>query len=603
MPGPDSTPITPDTAGSERVNHGRALRRLLDFARGHWRIALLQLTLAVAGTALILVFPGVVQWFLDDIIPHRDLDGLWRAAGLALGAFLLREVLFYARTRVNTVFEQRMILDLRGQLHRKIAHLPVGWFDRQNTGDILTRMADDVPATQRVILEGIEQGATATMQIVITAVMMFLTDWKLAAVVMLPTPLIAAGGWMYARWVAPRSTQAREAASGLNSMLHDTITGIRQIKSFTYEDEKQEDFRRASEHLRRKQTHLMNAWAIYSPTMTFLGNAGLVLLLTAGAWWCIQGTMKPGELMKFLLLVGFLYEPIARLHGVNQTLLNGLAAAKRVFAILDLGGAEDLTTGREAKNVRGAIAFDAVTFGYAEDKPALRGVSLQVQPLQTVAIVGATGSGKSTLFQLLNRFYEPQTGRITLDELPLGDYSKASLRDAIAYVTQDAFLFAGSVRENLLLGKTHATDEELWKALELACADEFVHAMKLGLDAEVGERGVMLSGGERQRLAMARAFLKDAPILLLDEATSAVDTKSEQLIQDALARLRSNRTCLIIAHRLSTVIEADQIYVMRHGEVLAHGRHEDLLRTCPYYAELAALAFDPSSGAAALPQS
>ena len=575
------------------------LQRLLSFATRHWRIAAWQLGLAILGTLLILVFPGVVQWFIDDIIPNHRTQAVWTAGGLAIAAFVVREMLFYARTRVNCEFEQRMITDLRGQLHRKIVRLPVGWFDRQSTGDILTRMADDVPSTQRVILEGIEQGVTAVLQMCITAVMMFVSDWRLALIILAPTPLIAAGGWIYSRWVAPRSTLAREATSALNSTLHDTIAGIRQVKSYTAEDLKQQDFLNASNLLRKRQTHLMAAWAFYSPSMTLLGNVGLVLLLMTGAWWCIDGGMTAGELMKFLLLVGFLYEPIARLHGVNQTLQNGLSAARRVFEILDRDDAEDLEDGSPAANIKGDVRFENITFAYNKGKPVLRNVSLEVPARQTIAIVGATGSGKTTLFQLLARFYDAEQGQITLDGKPLQEYAKAALRQTLSYVTQDAFLFAGTIRGNLLLGCPSATEEQLWEALRLASAEDFVRAKTDGLDSQVGERGVMLSGGERQRIAMARAFLKDAPILLLDEATSAVDTKSEHAIQAALDALRKDRTCMVIAHRLSTVIAADQIYVLRLGEIVAHGSHEELLKSSPYYAELAALAFENTAHATA----
>ena len=550
-----------------------------------------QLVLAVLGTSLILVFPSVVQWFIDDIIPNKRLDQLYKAAGLAAAAFALRELLFAFRTKLNTVFEQRMIFDLRGQLHRKVAHLPVAWFDKQSTGDIMTRMADDVPATQRVILEGIEQGVTSILQIIISAVMMFFTNWQLALFVMIPTPWIAAGGFIFARWVAPRAKQAKEASSRMNSLLHDTVTGIRQIKSYTAEDEKQRDFNAASDHLRRAQTRLMSAWAVYSPLMTFFGSMGLVLLLGVGAYGCIHDKWSLGELLKFIFLIGFFFEPISRLHGVNQTLASGLASARRVFEVLDEGGEEDLMNGCALERTEGAIAFKNVTFGYG-GRPVIHDVNLRVEPRQTVAIVGATGSGKSTLFQLLTRFYDTQQGDINIDGVPVTEYSRVSLRDSIGYVTQDAFLFAGTVRENLRMGKPDATDEELWAALKHACADEFVQGMDDKLDAEVGERGVRLSGGERQRIAIARAFLKNAPILLLDEATSAVDTKSEHLIQEAINELRQNRTCLVIAHRLSTVVAADQIYVMRLGRILAHGRHHELVQSCPYYAELAALAFD-----------
>ncbi len=574
-----------------------ALRRIFVFARAHWRMAALQLILAVAGTSLILVFPSVVQWFIDDIIPNKKLEMLWQAAGLAAGAFALRELLFSFRTRLNSVFEQRMIFDLRGQLHRKVAHMPAAWFDKQSTGDIMTRMADDVPATLRVILEGIEQGVTAVLQILISGVMMFVTNWQLALFVMLPTPWIAAGGWIFARWVSPRTKEAREVSSQMNSLLHDTVTGIRQIKSYSAEEKKQADFNAMSNVLRVAQTRLMAAWSVYHPLMSFLGSLGLVGLLAAGAYGCIQSWWSMGELLKFIFLIGFFFEPISRLHGVNQTLVGGLASATRVFEVLDLPGDEDLTAGRKLEHAEGRIAFENVCFGYGE-REVLHDITMKVEPRQTVAIVGATGSGKSTVFQLLTRFYDPKQGRIVLDGHATTDYSRASLRAAIGYVTQDTFLFAGTIADNLRLAKPDATDAQMWNALQHACADEFVRRLDKQLDAEVGERGVRLSGGERQRLAIARAFLKDAPILLLDEATSAVDVKSEHLIQQALRELRVNRTCLIIAHRLSTVIEADVIHVLVQGRILASGTHAELLKNCGYYREMAALAFEERAVAA-----
>lgn len=579
-----------------------ALRRIFEFARAHWRMAALQLLLAVSGTSLILVFPSVVQWFIDDIIPNKKVDQLGQAAGLAAGAFALRELLFAFRTRLNSIFEQRMISDLRGQLHRKVAHMPTTWFDKQSTGDIMTRMADDVPATQRVILEGIEQGVTAVMQIIISGVMMFLTNWQLALFVMIPTPWIAAGGWIFARWVQPRTKEAREASSRMNSLLHDTVIGIRQIKSYSAEEEKQRDFNQASDALRVAQTRLMAAWSVYHPLMSFLGSMGLVGLLAAGAYGCIHAWWSVGELLKFIFLIGFFFEPISRLHGVNQTLVGGLTSATRVFEILDLPGHEDLEAGHRLTKVEGSITYEHVHFGYS-GRQVLHDISFHVAPRQTVAIVGATGSGKSTVFQLLTRFYDPEQGRITLDGYDTTACSRASLRAAIGYVTQDTFLFAGTIRDNLRLARQDATDADMWAALRHACAEDFVRRLDRQLDAEVGERGVRLSGGERQRLAIARAFLKDAPILLLDEATSAVDVKSEHLIQQALTQLRANRTCLIIAHRLSTVVEADVIHVLVQGRIIASGTHAELLESCGYYREMAALAFEGPPESAPLPHS
>jgi len=330
---------------------------------------------------------------------------------------------------------------------------------------------------------------------------------------------------------------------------------------------------------------------VYGPGMGFLGDTGLILLMGFGSYWCIREELSIGQLAQFLLFIGMLYEPMGRLHGINQTVQTGLASAKRIFEILQTEGAEDLREGKVIQEVKGDIRFEKVSFRYDQSRPTLTDVTVTIRPQQTVAIVGATGAGKSTLFQLLTRFYEPESGAILLDGESLSILNKASLRDQIGYVTQESYLFDQTIRENLKLGKADATDEEIWRALKMACASEFVERLDGRLDARVGERGGRLSGGEKQRISIARAFLKNAPILLLDEATSAVDNKSEKLIQQAIDQLRQNRTCLVIAHRLSTVINADCIYVMKQGQVMASGTHQQLLLESEYYAELAKLSF------------
>ncbi|WP_166443097.1 ABC transporter ATP-binding protein [Phragmitibacter flavus] len=555
-----------------------------------WRVGA-GLAMAIAGTLLGYVFPGLTQWFLDDIIPNRKVSAIMGVSLLGLAAFGLRQVFYSIRTLANNAFELRMTYDLRSELHHKIQHLPLKWFDRQSTGDILTRMADDVPATQRIIIDSVDQGVPAVLQIVLTASVMFWLHPKLALITLLPVPFIIMGGWIYAKWVSPRATQAREAASGLNSILHDNVAGIRQIKSYTLEDETQQDFDKSSSHFRAQQTKLQKAWAVYGPGMGFFGDTGLILLMGFGSYWCIQEELSIGQLAQFLLFIGMLYEPMGRLHGINQTVQTGLASAKRIFEVLQTEGAEELEQGETLTNVRGEIRFEKVSFRYDENRPTLNNVSILIEPQQTVAIVGATGAGKSTLFQLLTRFYDPESGDIFLDGESITRFSKSSLRDSLGYVTQESYLFNQTIRENLKLGNPNATDEELWHALSQACASDFVQRMEGGLDAMVGERGGRLSGGEKQRISIARAFLKNAPILLLDEATSAVDNKSEKLIQQAIDQLRHNRTCLVIAHRLSTIINAHQIYVMKQGEVVAHGTHTQLLAENGYYAELAKLSF------------
>ncbi|HYB99375.1 MAG TPA: ABC transporter ATP-binding protein [Candidatus Limnocylindrales bacterium] len=555
-----------------------------------WRVAA-GLGMAAAGTGLGFVFPGVTRWFLDDIIPSGDVSRIFPAVGVALGAMALRQLFYALRTLGNNAFELRMTYDLRSCLHDKIQHLPLKWFDKQTTGDILMRMSTDVPATQRVIIEGIDQTVPALLQIVITSGVMIYLHPTLALVTMIPVPFIAAGGWIYSRWVQPRADEARESAGSLSALLHDNIAGIHQIKTYTLEPEKQHAFDKSSMAYRRQQTRLQRAWAIYGPSMGFLGDMGLLLLIGFGSYWCISREITVGQLVQFLMLLAMLYEPIGRLHTLSTSFLNGLVAAPRVFEIIHMEESEDLQSGRHLEHVTGEIRFEKVNFRYDQRRPILTDLDMLVKPQHTVAIVGATGAGKSTIFQLLTRLYEPDSGEIYLDGVPTREYSKASLRDNIGYVSQDSYMFNTTVRENLLLGKFEATDEELWEALRMASAADFVERLEGKLDAEVGERGSHLSGGERQRLSIARAFLKNAPILLLDEATSAVDAKSEKLIQSALRKLRQNRTCLIIAHRLSTIRDADQIYVLRHGQVLAHGTHEELIRSNDYYAELARISF------------
>ncbi len=562
-------------------------RRLLALAWPHRGPALGVVLLACLGTALVVVFPHAVQHALDEVIPARDVSAAWRVCAWLAGAFLLRDLLAALRGRLAGVFEQRMIHALRGRLHEQIARLPLSAFQRHRTGDLLTRLADDVPAAQRAVQEGVEQGLTAVLQIVVCAGVLFATQAYYACIVLLPVPLLAAGGWLFARLLAPRARRARAATGRLGALLHETITGIRLVKSLRAERERQRAFATLSTEAGREQRRLASAWAVYSPLMCLLGSLGLVLLLGTGVQGILNGDLTQGKLLKLILLLGFFYEPMARLHGVNQTLSNGLAAAARVFEILDTETPEPVAPSA-APPARGEIEQHGGGFGPTPEWPGLHGLSLHLPAGQTAALVGVSGCGKSTLLDLIAGLAEPQTGTLLLDGVPA---DAAARRAQTAYVMQDAFLFSGSLRDNLRLARPDADDATLWAALRQASAEEFVRARPEGLDLELGERGARLSGGERQRLALARAFLQDAPVLLLDEATSAVDAESERRLQDALAAFGLNRTCLIVSHRLATVTRADVIHVMSGGRLIASGRHGELLESCPHYRHLASLAF------------
>lgn len=558
--------------------------------RYKWR-ALGTFLLAVACTALVLVLPGVTKEFTDVVIPNGQHDRIVGLAALAIGAILVRQALFTARSLFNNAFEQRVVHDLRRQLYDKIQRLPMRWFDNQPTGDVMTRLASDVPAMERVIIEGIDQGLSGILQFAIVFTYLCSQHMGLALLSVAPLPIVAIATMIYQRYAEPRYKASSEASSELNSLLHDNIAGIRQIKAYTIEPQELERFDDRSRKVTRTHMSVVKANAAIWPFVSLVAESGVVLTIAFGTYWIITGQTTLGVMSAVLMSWGLLYDPISRVNPMTQMFTAGIVAGKRVFSILDLTDEPNLVEGERPSAVKGHVVYEDVAFSYADKAPTVSGISLEAQPGQTIAFVGPTGAGKSTLLNLLTRLYEADSGRILLDGHDVKSLSKEWLRDHIGYVTQESFLFNASIRENLLMARPSATDEELWEVLRAANADAFVSRMEGGLDHVTGERGSKLSGGERQRLSIARALLKNPPVLLLDEATSAVDNQTEQLIQEALTRLRANRTCFVIAHRLSTVKDADCICVLERGHIIERGRHDELIALGGLYAKLCAAGF------------
>ena len=553
-----------------------------------------QLGCAIGMTMAVFVFPNATRHVIDNIIPfperHHEF-AFWVAISFA--GYFLNSGLNSLRITVNNIFEQKVIYDIRSDLYEKIQRLPLRWFDTKRTGDVMTRVVEDVTNMERVLIDGIEQGLVALLQVVGVGAFLFWLNPTVAMWATLPVPLLAVGAWIYSTKGRDRYRNQREASSDLNALLHDNISGIRQIKAYAAEKEELQRFNQFSELLRQTNLRMMKWWALYSPSMALLRMTGSVLVLALGGQAVMRGELSGGEFVSFLLFLSLFYEPIDRLNSLNQMVLSGRAAADRVFEIMDTEDEIHASSGEVLpEHVQGHVRFENVTFSY-QNQPTLEDVSLEALPGQTVALVGPTGAGKTTILSLLARFYESSGGRITLDDQDLSTLSKASLRDRMAYVTQEAFLFNGTVRENLQLAHRDATDEAMWSALEAAHAAPFVRELPQGLDTNVGERGVKLSGGEKQRLSIARALLKNAPILLLDEATASVDSETERLIQQALDHLMQNRTSFVIAHRLSTIQNADQIYVLDGGKVVEQGTHIDLLARNGKYEELCRKSFLP----------
>jgi ATP-binding cassette subfamily B protein len=564
----------------------RTVLRVFSYLRRYPLMAVAQLACAVGGTFMVLVLPSVTREMIDVIIPAKAWERLGPSALLVLGAFVLQNFFNSLRIRLNNSFEQKVIYDLRSDLYERLQRLPLRWFDNRPTGDIMTTVSEDIPAVERVLIDGIEQGLVAVLQIIIVASFMFYADATLAWTAMLPMPLLALGAVLYTKSARDRHRKVRTASSGMNSLLHDNVSGMRQIKAYAMEKEEHARFNESSGALKNATLHLMHVWSIYRPSMALLKDLGTLIVLWFGARAIMNGNMKPGDLTAFLLLARLFYDPIEQLHSLNQLVQAGRAAGERVFGIMDAEEEHGIDDGVALTNVKGHIRYDNVGFSYTGKLPTVHGITIDALPGQTIALVGPTGAGKSTLINLLTRFYEHDEGELTIDGTPVKTISKSSLRRQIGYVTQESFLFNGTVRENLLIGKRDSTDAELWNVLESANASEFVKRLPNQLDTHVGERGIKLSVGEKQRISIARALLRNPPILLLDEATASVDTETERQIQEALERLMKQRTSFVIAHRLSTVRNADRIYVLEHGRIIEQGTHDQLIAAGGLYSEL-----------------
>jgi ATP-binding cassette, subfamily B, bacterial len=566
-----------------------AVLRVFQYIRPYPWYAVGTLACAIVTTLAGFVFPKVSGLIVDRVLEGVRSELLLPYVLAVAASFLVRDGLNAVRIRLNNTFEQNVIRDLRCDLYRVLQRLPLPWFEQRATGDLLTRVSEDVTNVERVLVDGIEQGVVAVLQIVGVGTILLLMNPQLTFWMLLPVPILIGGAAWYTSTAHLRYRLSREATSAMNSLLLDNLQGMRQIKSYAREAEEEARFGRSAEEVRRGSLQVMHAWAWYSPSMAFVAALGSVIVLGVGGADVLKQTgFTKGELITFLLYVGMFYDPINRLHSLNQLWQAGRAAGERVFNIMDTP-VEDAARSLEVftgSRFRGAVEYRQVDFSYREDMPVLRQISVKIEPGMMVALVGATGAGKSTMINLLPRFYEATGGVILIDGQDHRSFSLAALRAQIGLVTQESFLFNTSVGENLSFGRPTASQAEIEAAARAAHAHDFISLLPDGYATNVGERGVKLSVGEKQRIAIARALLKDPPMLILDEATASVDVITERLIQEALTRLLKGRTSFVVAHRLSTVRRADLILVLKAGEIVERGTHEELERAGGIYARL-----------------
>ncbi|HBJ61693.1 MAG TPA: ABC transporter ATP-binding protein [Opitutae bacterium] len=532
-------------------------------------------------TVVTVTVPLAIQKVLDRLIASNSKDGSFLLEGILIIAslFLLKEILNCLRIRTNNKLEQKVILRLRSDLHAKLLNLPIGFYDKRKSGDIASRVVEDVQNVERAILDGTEQGVIALLTLIGATVMMFTQEPRLAALVFLPLPILMVMAFRYSKISKKNWREVRETSGELNSLLVEDIQGNRLIQAFALRDREIKRFRKIGIELQKRSLRAMYRWSVQGPSASFTSSLGILAVVGMGAHLLQNDpNFTTGKFFAFLLYANIFYEPVRQLVSINNLVSAGKASGERVFEILD----EPIRIQNPPEPVSFpksdcSIRFQSVSFSYGSRGNIVENLDFEIPNQSTTALVGPTGAGKSTIANLLLRYYDANSGSIRIGNAELRNLRLEDLRQNIGFVSQDPFLFDASIKENLLLADRSKGDSDLEMALHAACALDFVRKLPDHWNTVIGERGIRLSMGEKQRLTLARAILKSPSIIVLDEATSSVDVETERYIQEGLSNLIKKRTTLIIAHRLSTIREADQIVFLEKGKIVEQGRHESLI--------------------------
>lgn len=567
-------------------------KRLLTYVRPYIGRMIFGLVCMIIAAAAYLVVPWLIKNVVDKVLAEKNMYMLNLVVISILVVFLVRGFATYGQTYTMSYIGQRVIIDIREAMFKHLQRLDQAYYDRRKTGVIMSNLTNDVAALQSAIVDNLVSFITEGVTLIGSLVSMLYLDWKLTLVTLVIVPVVLGIINIFGKRLRIAGHDVQGRIADITSLLQETISGARVVRSFAREGYEVQRFERENQRNFRAVMRATKLTSLLSPLVEFSAAIAVTVILWYGGYSVVTGAITAGSLIAFLIYAINLSNPVKRLSQVYGNIQKAMAAGDRVFAILDTKPeVVEKPNAIVLPEVEGQVRFDHVSFSYDGEKKALDDFSLDVPAGRVVAIVGPSGAGKTTIANLLPRFYDATEGAITVDGIDVRDVTFQSLREQIGVVPQETMLFNATIKDNILYGRLDGTDKEVYAAAKAANALEFIERLPEGMDTLVGERGSSLSGGQRQRIAIARAILKNPKILILDEATSALDTESEKLVQEALERLMQGRTAFVIAHRLSTIKNADQIVVLREGKLVESGTHDELVAAGGLYQHLYSVQF------------